>query len=201
MDSQDRKREQIERHLRSMDKQVGHDEQKRRKSASRERRSQQEERGPRRREWRAGDNDWNDEAGFEKIARAAPDAAKRSAGSPRPLDESLPRARVVAVHRGRIELEDGRSARLAPLVATDPNDMRHRVRLAEARAAGGDKDAAADELMALGRSLLDEGKAHEAEKLFGRAKEVLPDSPLPVQGLEQHYLIWEMNGFGMALLA
>lgn len=69
------------------------------------------------------------------------------------------------------------------LVAVDPQDLRHKLRLAEARAAAGENREAGEELLALSRSLLDADQAPEAEKLYRRAAELLPDSHLPTLGL------------------
>jgi tetratricopeptide (TPR) repeat protein len=69
------------------------------------------------------------------------------------------------------------------LVAADPKDVRHKVRMAEARAAAGGNQEAGEELLALGRTLLDEDKAQEAEGIYRRAAELLPDSHLPTLGL------------------
>ena len=117
MDKQEQKRRQLERHLRSVDKHVGYEERKRRKAAARERKGSHRGRGARRKDWKQG-RDSDDEVVFEKIERARPAPAPRRA---RTLDESLPRATVVAVHRGRVELEGGRKARLAAHLAADPS--------------------------------------------------------------------------------
>jgi len=69
------------------------------------------------------------------------------------------------------------------LVAADPQDARHKLRLAEARASAGGSQEAGEELLALGRTLLDGGKAQEAEGIYRRAAELLPDSHLPTLGL------------------
>ena len=69
------------------------------------------------------------------------------------------------------------------LVEGEPDDARHRVRLAEARAAEGETDRAGAELLALGDSLLETGRAGDAEKAFERAHELLPDSFDAVGGL------------------
>jgi tetratricopeptide (TPR) repeat protein len=62
------------------------------------------------------------------------------------------------------------------LVESEPDDPRHRVRLAETRAAEGETDRAGAELVAVGDSLLESGQPADAEKAFERAGELLPDS-------------------------
>ena len=62
------------------------------------------------------------------------------------------------------------------LVEGEPDDPRHRVRLAETRAAEGETDRAGAELLALGDSLLETGRPVDAEKAFARAHELLPSS-------------------------
>ena len=62
------------------------------------------------------------------------------------------------------------------LVEGEPDDPRHRVRLAETRAAEGETDRAGAELLAVGDSLLETGRPVDAEKAFARAHELLPSS-------------------------
>ena len=69
------------------------------------------------------------------------------------------------------------------LVEAEPDDPRHRVRLAEARAAAGDEAAAAETLVELGQRLLKSGKPEDAEKSFRRAGELAPDRHDVVTGL------------------
>ncbi len=102
-----------------MDKFVDHEEQKRRKAASRERRSAETERRPRRRSWGSGEDDADDAVAFEKITRRSAVQLPGAGGRAEPIDPSLPRSTVAAVHRGRIELADGRVARLAGRLAAD----------------------------------------------------------------------------------
>jgi tetratricopeptide (TPR) repeat protein len=59
------------------------------------------------------------------------------------------------------------------LVVLDPEDPRHRARLAEARAAAGETEPAGQELLALGDSLLGADKAGDAERAYQRAAELL----------------------------
>lgn len=91
---------------------VGRDEEMRRKQASKARRSlRKDESKSARRRW-----DEDDET-FEKIRR--PHAAT-SARIANPAADDLPRATVAAVHHGRVELEDGRTARTAGELLLDP---------------------------------------------------------------------------------
>jgi len=69
------------------------------------------------------------------------------------------------------------------LVRAEPDDPRHRVRLAETRAAAGDEAEAAGDLVELGQRLLESGKPEDAEKAFRRAGELAPASPGVVTGL------------------
>jgi tetratricopeptide (TPR) repeat protein len=69
------------------------------------------------------------------------------------------------------------------LVAAEPDDPRHRARLAEARAAEGETSSAGEELLALANSLFASGKPTEAEQSYRRAAELLPDSDEPIVGL------------------
>jgi tetratricopeptide (TPR) repeat protein len=69
------------------------------------------------------------------------------------------------------------------LVAAEPDDPRHRARLAEARAAEGETDKAGEELVLLARSLLDGGKIDDADKTFRRAAELLPGRSEPTLGI------------------
>ncbi len=69
------------------------------------------------------------------------------------------------------------------LVAAAPNDPRHRARLAEARAAEGDTERAAAELIGLAASLRQSGKTAEAEQSYRRADELAPERPEAAIGL------------------
>ncbi|MDH3592346.1 MAG: tetratricopeptide repeat protein, partial [Planctomycetota bacterium] len=69
------------------------------------------------------------------------------------------------------------------LVEAEPDDPRHRVRLAETRAAAGDEAEAAEDLVGLGQRLLESGKPEDAEKAFRRAGELAPDRSDVVTGL------------------
>jgi tetratricopeptide (TPR) repeat protein len=86
------------------------------------------------------------------------------------------------------------------LVEVDPTDFRHRVRLAEASAAAGNPRAACDALTDLGRSLLDSGKAQEAEKLYRRAAELMPGSHVPLLGVASCLSEQGRAADGLALL-
>ena len=95
---------------RFMKRQVGRDEQQRRKQESKARRATQQRHDRTRRDW-----DEDDEP-FEKIRRAEPARPAATAGA-----TDLPRATVAAVHQGRIELDDGTTARIAGELLLDPN--------------------------------------------------------------------------------
>ncbi len=69
------------------------------------------------------------------------------------------------------------------LVEAEPDDPRHRVRLAETRAASGETDEAAGDLVELGRRLLESGKPEDAEKAYRRASELVSDRPEVITGL------------------
>jgi len=69
------------------------------------------------------------------------------------------------------------------LVAAEPEDPRHRARLAEARAAEGETGAAGEELLQLADTLFASGKPDEAERSYQRARELLPDREEPIVGL------------------
>jgi tetratricopeptide (TPR) repeat protein len=69
------------------------------------------------------------------------------------------------------------------LAAAEPQDPRHRVRLAETMAAEGDGERAADELLCLGESLLKSGRSPDAERSYRRAAELLPGRVEPVLGI------------------
>jgi len=69
------------------------------------------------------------------------------------------------------------------MVVAEPDDPRHRVRLAETRAAAGDHTGAAEDLCELGQRLLESGKPEDAEKSFRRAAELDPDRHDVVKGL------------------
>jgi tetratricopeptide (TPR) repeat protein len=69
------------------------------------------------------------------------------------------------------------------LHAAEPDDLRHRVRLAETRAAEGDTDRAVEDLLGVGDALLDQAAADEAEKIFQRARDLDPESEGALIGL------------------
>jgi tetratricopeptide (TPR) repeat protein len=69
------------------------------------------------------------------------------------------------------------------LVAAEPEEPRHRARLAETRAAEGDSEAAGDELLALGDSLLEAQHPEDAEKAYRRAAELVPERSTPTLGI------------------
>jgi len=69
------------------------------------------------------------------------------------------------------------------LVAAEPDNVVHVVRLAEARVAEGDPGRAGAELVALGARMLAGGSAEDAERTFKRAAELLPGRAEPLVGL------------------
>jgi tetratricopeptide (TPR) repeat protein len=69
------------------------------------------------------------------------------------------------------------------LVAAEPDNVVHVVRLAEARAAEGDPGRAGLDLVALGGRMLAGGRADDAERTFKRASELLPGRAEPGVGL------------------
>src|SRR6516162_7700183 len=69
------------------------------------------------------------------------------------------------------------------LVAAEPDELTHAVRLSQARAAEGDTERAGRELIALGVRMVSGGRAEEAEQLFRQALALLPGRPEPLLGL------------------
>ena len=69
------------------------------------------------------------------------------------------------------------------LVAVEPDNPRHRARLAETRAASGDAAGASRELAVLGDSLFHAGNPEDAEKAYRRAAELTPGSPPVLVGI------------------
>jgi tetratricopeptide (TPR) repeat protein len=69
------------------------------------------------------------------------------------------------------------------LVAAEPDNVVHVVRLAEARAAEGDPGRAGLELVVLGGRMLAAGRAEDAERTFKRASELTPGRAEPIVGL------------------
>ena len=110
---ENRKDRQRQRALRGIDKHLDHDELKRRKAAAARRRA---ERGqahrPRARDWDA------ESETFEKIRRARPRSNARPTAAAPAADQQ--RAVVAALHHGRVELDDGRAARIAGHLFADP---------------------------------------------------------------------------------
>jgi tetratricopeptide (TPR) repeat protein len=66
-----------------------------------------------------------------------------------------------------------------------PEDLRHQVRLAEARAAEGDVAGAVGTLVPAGDRLLARGDTEEARQIYGRAAELAPDDDRAVCGLHR----------------
>ncbi len=69
------------------------------------------------------------------------------------------------------------------LVEAEPDDLRHRVRLAETKIALGDDLGGGKELMTLAASMLSGGQAGEAEKVYHRALELMPQAHEPLLGI------------------
>lgn len=111
MDEKD-KQKQRDRFARYLKKHVDRDEQNRRRVSSRRRRADRRPGGPRRNVWSE-----DEDVTFEKIS-----SVRRRGGSGRSseVDPTLPHATVVAVHRGRVELDTGERARLSSHLALDP---------------------------------------------------------------------------------
>lgn len=112
MASEEEKRRQRERFGRQMRHLVDREEEQRRKQNAKARRGALREHPARQR----GVHD-EDEAGLEKMRRRVSGAARLPVRS---ADANLPHAVVAGVHRGHVELDDGRAARLAPALLTDP---------------------------------------------------------------------------------
>ena len=96
-------------------------------------------------------------------------------------------ARNYLLHAAEIALGKHRFAEAREvyekLAKAEPDDPRHRIRVAEARAAEGDTAGAGDELVALGERLLEGGDSQQAEKIFRRAAELVPERAEPQQWL------------------
>jgi tetratricopeptide (TPR) repeat protein len=69
------------------------------------------------------------------------------------------------------------------LVDADPNEMSHRLSLADARAAEGDRDRAAEELISIAMVQLEEGRPEEAEAAYRRAGELSEGNAGTISGL------------------
>ena len=76
-------------------------------------------------------------------------------------------------HLQRKEFANAREV-FEKLVAGEPNELRHKVRLAEARAAEGNAAQAVEELVEVGESLLAGERLEDAEKIFERANQLQP---------------------------
>lgn len=71
------------------------------------------------------------------------------------------------------------------LAEAQPEDLRHRVRLAEVHAAEGDSAAAVEILVTIGACLLESDEAPEAERIYSRAVELVPTAESAVCGLSR----------------
>lgn len=104
------------------------------------------------------------------------------------LDQNLQgEARNYLLHAANLYLESQQFDRAREvyrrLADAEPEDPRHRVRLAETRAAQGETDGAAAELVELADELIEDGQAPEAQKILERAAELAPDASGPAVGL------------------
>ncbi len=124
----------------------------------------------------------------KKILRLTPDCAY-SLGALGALyaDQQLPgEARAHLMRSAELHLQAKRfaDARKAyeRLVALEPDDPRHRVRLAEARAAEGETLQAGRELISLADWLLARGQVDDADRSYRRAAELLPQDAGPLLG-------------------
>ena len=85
-------------------------------------------------------------------------------------------------HLERDELDKAREV-FEQLVEAEPTELRHRVRLAETKAAAGESSEAAAELVWVGDGLLSQNEVPEAEKVYARAHELDPEAHGPQTGL------------------
>lgn len=69
------------------------------------------------------------------------------------------------------------------LAAAEPEDPLHSVRLAEVLAFEGNVEAAGQALLAVGASMMEKGRAADAEKVYRRAGELLPGNGAAFEGL------------------
>ena len=114
MASEEEKRRQQQRFSKQIRHLVDHDEEQRRKRNSKARRGASRDPAPRRR------GDWSDdEPGFEKMTR--PKLSAVPSGEAALPTADLPRATVASVHRGHVQLADGRNARVATRLLLDPD--------------------------------------------------------------------------------
>ncbi len=107
------KQKQRDRYGRYLKRHVDRDEQQRRQASSRLRRAERRPGGPRQTEWSE-----DEDVTFEKITKAKDRSGQRS--QRREVDPNLPRATVLAVHRGHVDLDNGKQARISPHLALDP---------------------------------------------------------------------------------
>lgn len=108
------KARQSARFARQMGHWLGREEEQRRKQQAKVRRASQRRDQPR------PERQWDEEAaGFEKMPRRGKEAPPHGDPSARAAD--LPRALVVAVHHGRVDLDVAASARIAGRLLLDPD--------------------------------------------------------------------------------
>ncbi len=125
----------------------------------------------------------------KKILRLTPDAPESlfALGSLY-AEQRLPgEARAHLLRAAELHLQARRfgEARKAyeRLAALEPEDPRHRARLAEARAAEGETKVAGHELLTLAEWLLARGQVEDAERTFRRAAELVPSEAGPTLGV------------------
>jgi tetratricopeptide (TPR) repeat protein len=104
------------------------------------------------------------------------------------LKQKLPgeaRAWFLQAADGYLRAHDFAKARevYEKLVAAEPDNFVHAVRLAETRAAEGDAPRAGADLVVLGGRMLAAGRTDDAERTFKRAGELLPGRAEPLVGL------------------
>ncbi len=126
---------------------------------------------------------------YKKILRLDPDDLEATIrlGELYLLQNLRGEGRSYLLHAATRCLETGESVRAREiferLVAADPQDPRSRLRLAELKADAGESVQAAEDFVGVARTFLEQDEAHEAEKLYRRAAELLPESPVPTLGL------------------
>jgi tetratricopeptide (TPR) repeat protein len=125
----------------------------------------------------------------KKILRLTPDAPESlfSLGNLY-AEQRLPgEARAHLLRAAELQLQARRfgDARKAyeRLAALEPEDPRHRARLAEARAAEGETKVAGHELVTLAEWLLARKQVDDAERTFRRAAELVPNEAGPTLGV------------------
>ncbi len=86
------------------------------------------------------------------------------------------------------------------LVAIDPKEPRHRVRLAEVKASQGDVLGALDDLLHAAEDLTRAGHPSEAEKAYRRAADLAPERPEPISGLARALALQQRSAEALRVL-